>query len=94
MKPRSIIAQVDASGILLLMLPPTVELNELSDPLLIPTGGATSVKAKAMARSLMNKELSMTLEVKLTLSPGTSLLALNVSEAPAPKTASVNVPLR
>jgi hypothetical protein len=57
---------------------------------LIETAGETFVKL--METPVGSSRSAITLEVKVTVSGGSA--ALSVSEAPAPKTASVKLPLR
>src|SRR3954451_22246966 len=77
-----------------LAVPLTAAVKEASEVPLMLTAGVTLEKPKLMAIGLPRAEAGITLEVKLTLSPGTAFEAVKVSPVPAPKTESVKDPLR
>jgi hypothetical protein len=88
-------AQVEVSGTVALKSPLTSDLNEASVPETMLADGETSVKLRLTERAKASITLgAMTLDVNVTVSPGTKLEAVNPNALPDPKIASENVPLR
>src|SRR4051812_12115935 len=80
--------------VLALAVPLTAAGDEASEVPKMLADGVTLEKPKLMASGLPRAEAGITLEVKVTLSPGAEFEAVKVSPVPAPKTESLNVPLR
>ncbi len=68
-------------------------VNDAIDPSpLMLRAGVTLLNAKLSATGRLRSDGGMTLEVNVTVSGGCA--ALKVSDAPAPRTSSVKLPLR